>query len=83
MKKTKSLEYFLRATLVRETEKAILLATEVTDSTGRKSWSADVWFPKSVCQMVEDGTYQVAAWFARKNYTGNLYASMCPAFITK
>ena len=82
-KQTKSLEYFLQATMVRETEKALLLSAECTDNSGHRSFRREVWFPKSVCQQVEDGSYHVAAWFARKTYTGNFSVQFCPSFIVK
>lgn len=58
--------YTIPGQVVRETEKAILLTIPCTDRSGHRQFDSEMWFPKSVCQLIEGNIYQVADWFARK-----------------
>lgn len=63
----------------RESEKAMLISVSVCWNDG--NWHAkDIWFPKSVVTMLENGHILVSDWFAKKLQDTNAFNGYRMAF---
>ena len=57
--------------IVRETEKAILVSLTVT--WGSNNHKKEMWFPKSVIEYRNEQTMNVSDWFIKKQELANIF----------